>query len=536
MSDMVSVIAERLAAAGCKHAFGIPGGEVLAMMNALDKAGIQFVLCKHENAGGFMAEGTHHANGAPGILLATIGPGVVNGVNSIVNAFQDQVPLIVLSGCVGEAEAASYTHQVFDHRAVLAPITKASLSVADGAADLIVDRAIAIAMADPQGPVHLDIPITAATCEQPTHARGLTPVAGPMVPAQGEWLERARERLRAARRPIMLAGVGAVAHGAGDVIANVCERFGMPLLTTYKGKGLLDEEHPLALGGHGLSPHSDTVVLPLLERADLVLTVGYDPIEMRAGWRFPWDPARAIEIAHAPNRHGMNSAEMSFVGNVRDSLEVLTANLAPDTADVWPDQAPACAREQLKAKFGTRPGWSPQQAFGVARKVVPHNTVVTADSGAHRILLSQMWSCYAPRTLLQSSALCTMGCALPLAIGYRIASPGTPVMAVMGDAGLEMVLGELATIRDQKLSMVVLVMVDESLALIEMKQRQSGLDSLGVDFGATNFAAVAQAMGGTGVVARTASELERALGNAFDNDGFTLVACEIGARAYDGAF
>ncbi|MGF1525638.1 MAG: thiamine pyrophosphate-binding protein, partial [Candidatus Competibacterales bacterium] len=182
MPDLVTAIAQRLHAHGCRHAFGIPGGEVLAIMDALQRAGVAFHLCKHENAGGFMAEGTFHATGAPGILLATIGPGLVNGVNSVANAWQDQVPLIVLSGCVDAVDAATYTHQVFDHRALMAPITKATLTALDGAVDVIVDRALAIATADPQGPVHIDIPIGLAGKDQGPPPRALPPPEAPLAP------------------------------------------------------------------------------------------------------------------------------------------------------------------------------------------------------------------------------------------------------------------------------------------------------------------------------------------------------------------
>lgn len=534
MADMVTLIAERLVAAGCRHAFGIPGGEVLDMMRALDAAGIRFVLCKHENAGGFMAEGTHHADGAPGVLLATIGPGVVNGVNAVVNAWQDQVPLIVLSGCVDDAAAATYTHQVFDHRAVLAPVTKGSFTVPDGAADVIIDRAIALAMAAPQGPVHLDIPIRAASTEQPEQPRSLTPVQAPVVPAEGEWLARARSMLADAQRPVMVAGVGAVAADAGGTIRALCERHSMPLLTTYKGKGLIPEDHPLALGGHGLSPRSDAIVLPLLEAADLILLAGYDPIEMRAGWCAPWDPARVIDMAHAPNRHGMHSSLVSFVGNVDAGLACL--DVAPRRKERWPDGMPARVRAALRTQFEPGPGWGPGRAFQVAREVAPENTVVTADSGAHRILLSQQWICHEPRSLLQSSALCTMGCALPIAIGHAIAEPQTPVLAVMGDAGAEMVLGELATARDNCGRLVVMVMVDRSLALIEMKQRGSGHANLGVDFAGTDFRAVGEALGLRSVAVRDEAGLREAMSAAFARDTPTLVACEIGEKAYEGTF
>ena len=129
MSTASEIVAQHLYEAGCRHAFGIPGGEVLHLMEGLEKAGIDFHLVKHENSGGFMAEGTYHATGAPGILVATVGPGVVNAINVIANAWQDQVPMIFLTGCVDANEAETYTHQVFDHTAVIAPISKASMVI-----------------------------------------------------------------------------------------------------------------------------------------------------------------------------------------------------------------------------------------------------------------------------------------------------------------------------------------------------------------------------------------------------------------------
>ena len=162
MTTTSDIIGKRLYDAGCRHAFGIPGGEVLSLMEGLENAGIDFHLVKHENAGGFMAEGTYHATGAPGILVATVGPGVVNAVNVVANAWQDQVPMIFLTGCVDAAEAETYTHQVFDHTDVIRPISKASMTVADGAVDVMIDKALAIAMQDPPGPVHLDVPINIA--------------------------------------------------------------------------------------------------------------------------------------------------------------------------------------------------------------------------------------------------------------------------------------------------------------------------------------------------------------------------------------
>lgn len=535
MSDTVTIIAEALYDAGCRHAFGIPGGEVLAIMDALAKAGIQFDLCKHENSGGFMAEGTYHATGAPGILLATIGPGLANGLNSVINAWQDQVPLIVMSGCVDAAEAATYTHQIFDQQAVMRTFTKASYVLADGAVDVMVGKAIRTAMEDPPGPVHIDIPINLAIKGQPAPKRYTTPKAAPMAPAQGPDLDEARRLFAEAERPLILAGLGVLHHDCAALVASIAETYAVPVITSYKAKGILPESHPLALGGHGLSPAADKLLLPLFEQADLILAVGYDPIEMRPGWRDPWDPAKCLEFTHIPNRHGMHGSAKSFVGNVGAGLTALTQDIDPQR-EVWPNGEAQAVRVALQEHFAERPHWGAHQAFAAARRASPDEVIVTVDSGAHRILFSQMWETRRPHSVLQSTALCTMGIALPLAIGHKRACPDKPVIAVTGDGGMDMVLGELATLRDMAMPVAIMVMVDEQLGLIELKQRSTGLTNLGVEFGATDFVAVAKAMGGEGVWITDAATLETELPKAFARETFTVLACVIGRQAYEGAF
>jgi acetolactate synthase-1/2/3 large subunit len=529
------LIAQRLAAAGCRHAFGIPGGEVLALMDALPRAGIAFHLAKHENSAGFMAEGAWHATGAPGILLATIGPGVANAVNVVANALQDRVPLVVLSGCVDPAEELTFTHQVFDHTALLRPITKASLRVPADAVDVAVDKALAIALDGQPGPVHLDVPIGVAQGAAVPRGGLRRAAPGPVAPAAGPDLERARAWLAEARRPVVVAGLDALAGRGPRAVADFARRFGAPVVATYKAKGVLPEDDPASLGGAGLSPKADKRILPLLAEADLIVLAGYDPIEMRIGWRDPWGPdARVVSFDRVPNHHHMHQAGAQFVCDVAAGLEALSSGIDPHPT--WPDGRPAEVKAALAADFAPPSAWGPHAAFAALRAALPPETVTTVDSGAHRILLSQMWTCPAPDTLLQSTALCTMGCALPLAIGRKLAEPARPVCAVMGDAGLEMVMGELATLRDTGLPVLVVVLVDESLGLIELKQRAMQLPNLGVDFSGTDFPALARAMGGHGRWIDDAGSLAEAARDALSADRFTLLAVRIGRRAYDGSF
>ena len=527
------IIARRLAEAGCRHAFGIPGGEVLALVDALEAAGIAFHLCKHENAGGFMAEGVHHHDGAPAVLVATIGPGAANLVNVAANALQDKVPMIILTGCVDEAEAASYTHQVLDHGAFLGPVTKASLKAVHGAVDVLVDKALNIALDGQPGPVHLDLPITVATAAQPEAAPVRRPSVSPMAPAAGAGLDQARRWLDEARRPLVIAGVDVLNQNAAKEVAGFAHRFNIPLITTYKGKGILDEHDPLALGGAGLSPRADALLLPLVQQADLVILAGYDPVEMRAGWRNPWGEAsRVVDFSAVPGTHYMHVADLGFVGDIAAGLAALAANMP--SHENWRGGEIGRLKADLARAFPTDESWGPAAVIDTVQQAVPAGTVATADTGAHRILLSQMWRCAAPRSLLQSSGLCTMGCALPLAIGNALAQSGRPVLAFTGDAGLEMVLGELATLRDLQLPVIIIVFVDEQLALIELKQRGMGLARAAVDFGGTDFVALAEAMGGSGVLAGDRESLRAAVDEAQSRRGFTLIACPIGARAYDG--
>lgn len=537
MTDRAAdVLARRLYDAGCRHAFGIPGGEVLTLVDALTKAGIQFILAKHENSAGFMAEGIYHRTGAPGILVATLGPGVANAINVVANAEQDRVPLIFLTGCVDDDEAMTYTHQVFDHQQLLRPITRASLKLNANAAAVVADRAVRFATGPRPGPVHVDVPISVAAAPASDEGYSAPPVPALSGPIDGDDLKRSREWVLRAKRPVVIAGLEALDHSTGNDLQEFVEQSGAELITTYKAKGVIPENHPQVLGGAGLSPIADDILLPIVRQADVIVTAGYDPIEMRTGWRHPWDTTtqHVIELTSHSNDHDMHSASVTFVGDIGAGIRALMPR--KQVIKTWSDGQPAEARTRLDAKFDAPAEWGPGAVMATARKVLPANTIATVDSGAHRILLSQMWTCTEQRTLLQSTGLCTMGCAVPLALGAKIAQPDRPSVAFTGDAGLLMILGELASAVELKLPIIVVVFVDRSLALIDIKQRQRQLQNAGVDFERSDFAAIATAMGGGGVSVSSKPEMEDALKEALGAETFTVVAAEIERESYDGTF
>lgn len=535
MIRAADVLARGLYDAGCRYAFGMPGGEILTLVDALRAIGIRFILCKHENAAGFMAEGAYHRTGAPGILVSTLGPGVANCANVVVNAQQDRVPLVVLTGCVDPEETLTYTHQIFNHRSLFDPITKATFTLLPSVADVIAEKAVAIATGDRPGPVHIDVPIAVADALIEKSNRSRHTAISPTAPAEGEALTTARQWLAKAERPIIIAGLDVINQRASRIVQSFAENYEIPVVTTYKAKGVVPEDHPLALGAAGLSPLADQVLLPLFKEADLILAVGYDPIEMRIGWRDPWDPEaqRVVEFAAAANLHYMHRATMSFVCDVGAGLNALATGAKANRT--WARDKAAEQRKRYRELFSSRGEWGPATIVECIRRIFPRDAIATVDSGAHRILISQLWEAYEPRSLLQSSGLATMGCALPLAMGAKIAEEGRPVIALSGDAGLLMVIGELSTLAELKIPITIVVFVDASMALIEMKQRSRQFPSVGVDFDFCNFAAIGRAFGGYGDTVGDVPSLERALRSALERkDRFSIIGAKIGRRAYDG--
>jgi acetolactate synthase-1/2/3 large subunit len=537
MNRVADAVAAVLRAAGVRHAFGMPGGEVVTLVDALGLAGIDFILMRNETAAAMAAAATSLSTGAPGLLVTTLGPGLANAVNGIADAVQERAPLIVLSGVVDEAVRGRYTHQVLDQAKLLSGLVKSSFTLTAQDAGEVVARAVRLATTHPMGPVHLDLAPGLAAAAAASARRRVAPLRPTRlgVDRADPALATLRRAWDSAERPLIMAGFEAARSGAGPALTGLARRRGAPVLTTYKGKGLIDETDALALGAAGLSPKADAIIHTLIARADLVLLAGYDPIEMRPGWLDPFpDGAPVFDLTEAAIDHGMHDAHAQIVGPLPALIEALGHGSAGGRT--WACGSVSETRRRLDEAFAPPAPWGPHTIVDALRANIPADGVVTVDSGAHRILLSQRWSARRPLSLLQSAGWCTMGSALPLAIGVATAEPQRSVVAVMGDGGVEMTLGELGTLRDRGLPVVVLVFQDESLALIELKQRQAGLARAGVTLGGTDYVAIARAFGGVGIRAADTATLQTALREGLARrDVFTLIACPFDASAYDAA-
>ncbi|MBI4195699.1 MAG: thiamine pyrophosphate-binding protein [Betaproteobacteria bacterium] len=533
MPKTADIIAQALKEEGVRCAFGIPGGEVLELLEAFRKAGIRFVLTKQELGAGFMADASYQLTGKPGVLVATLGPGITNTATAVAQALLDRSAMIVITGEIATSLKAVYTHQIIDQEALLRPIVKWSTTLAAQGAFGQVRKGISLACAPMPGPVHFNVPTDVAGAQQ--GAAGRFAPARVTVQPKARDMSRIASWLRSAKRPLALVGIGVQLDDAAQELRKFVEKWRVPFITTYKAKGVVPEDHSLCIGGTGLSPVVDKIHMAHVDDADLVLTIGFDPVELRSDWMNPWDGnKRTVNIDLVPNTHHVFRSAIECAGSVAGALRVLTAKAPLRAPRRRTDAELDRYRATLRAAVAHRPatGLGPYQVASTLREVFPRDTIATIDTGSHRILINHVWRSYEPRRLLQSNGLGSMGYALPAAIAAKLLFPKRPVLAMMGEAGLDMVIGEMALLDKHKLPVVVVVFRDDTLSLIKLKQERMKLPETGVATGSPDYALLAKAYGGNGVAVQSPAELRKAARAALRSPRFTLIEARIDPAEY----
>ncbi|MEO7404141.1 MAG: thiamine pyrophosphate-binding protein, partial [Burkholderiales bacterium] len=271
------LIVATLKAAGIRHGFGVPSGNVLPLMEAMRAGGIGFVLTAHEGSAGFAADVTARMTGKPGLCIATLGPGATNLTTGVGNAYLDRSPLIALTCTLSQAQLGRRIQMWIDHHQLFKPITKASFRLEPGKIGTTVTEALRIALSEPVGPVHLDLPEDVALMEatEPVPAL-LTPMPLPSAPEEA--IQRAAELIRSAKRPIAVIGTSAMRMRIPRELRAFIERHNIPFASTTMAKGLIDEDHPLSIGC--IERAKRKVQRAFLHKADLIIGLGYDTIEV----------------------------------------------------------------------------------------------------------------------------------------------------------------------------------------------------------------------------------------------------------------
>jgi acetolactate synthase-1/2/3 large subunit len=269
--------------------------------------------------------------------------------------------------------------------------------------------------------------------------------------------------------------------------------------------------------------------------ADLILTIGFDPVELRSDWMAPWsEEKRSVNIDLVPNTHHVYRTALEYAGSIASCLSMLAAAAPESTPARWPAGGLNGYRMAIRTAiehYGER-GLGPYQVVSTLREIFPRDTIATVDTGSHRILINHVWESYEPRRLLQSNGLGSMGYALPAAIAAQLLFPKRPVLAMMGEAGLDMVIGEMALLEKYELPLTIVVFRDDTLSLIKLKQERMKLPETGVRTGSPDYALLAKAYGGDGVVVEDVDSLRRAAQSALRSARFTLIEARIDPAEY----
>ncbi len=513
-------IVETLVRRGVKRIFGIPGGgSSLALIEAADRAGLQFVLTRTETAGAIMAAVTGEITEAPGVMLAGVGPGAASAVNGVAYAHLERAPMILFTD-----GPASSLHQSFDQNALYAPVSKSQSRLTPENAATKFDELIDEALTHPRGPVQIDL--TAADADRSVR------LADPILPSDpsiqntigGNAVDRARALIAQSKRPVVIAGLEARWGNGPQALAGLATALSCPVLCTYKAKGVLPDGHALAVGLFT----GARAEAPLLESADLVIPVGFDPVEMIPA---PWTSEAPIIDLRAGDGPDLDFGD---VLRINGALADTVAAIAPASSQsVWSNREIAALRDDMTARLRLAgSGHTAQSVVEELETHAPANCRLTVDAGAHMFSAMACWMASSPFGVLKSNGLSTMGYALPAAIASALQEPDVPVVAVTGDGGMGMCLGELATAAEHGCRLVVVVLNDSSLSLIDIKQSRTQRQCRGVRTSEIDFARAADAFGCAAWRVGRHDELGPVLCEAFAADGPVLIDVRVDASGY----
>src|SRR2546430_5306828 len=471
-------IGDRLRAAGVRHVYGHPGGEVVDLIEGFREAGLEFVLTKHETAAAFMAEAAAAATGIPGVCLATLGPGATNLVTGVAHAYLDRAAVVAFSGQLPAERYEIATHQRLDLRHLFAPITKWQATVSPANAAAVVERALRVAQRPRRGPVYLEVPSDVP--KQSTVDVALLRYATEPVSAIDEdAIRTAAARLRGSERPLLLVGMDANEDAVAGPLRRLAEAWSVPVMVSPKAKGIFREDHPLFLGTiEGLGT---AYLYDYIDTCDLVLMVGFDPVEFDRDWTAR---ARIVDIGVVPNDDRYYGSEVEVVGPIDAALERLSRDPQPK---VSPDEIHTF-RDAFAARL--RPssaGLTPQQVLRELRAALPEDALFTCDVGYNNAVSAPRWQSHRPRTFFLSNGLSSMGYGLPAALALKMAEPARRVACVVGDGGFAMSMAELETGVRLGLGVLGVVLVDDALSQIRAGQELKGYSVVGTTFGAIEY-------------------------------------------------
>jgi acetolactate synthase-1/2/3 large subunit len=497
------ILCETLTRLGVKHIFGYPGGAILPVYDALGKSKLHHILVRHEQGATHMADGYARATGGVGVAMATSGPGATNMVTGIATAMLDSSPVVCITGQVSSKLLGSDAFQEVDITGITMPITKHNVVVSK-VEDIArtVREAFIIANSGRPGPVLVDITKDAqqATAEFDWEASSPNlPVKRQRNNHDQEEFDRAVELLNSAKRPLILAGRGIILSGAMRDFEKFVHTSNIPVAMTLLGIGCFPASDPLNLGMMGM--HGEAWVNNAIQEADLLIAVG-----MRFDDRVTGDlrvyarNARKIHIEVDRAEINKNvKVDAAIIGDAGETLAALLPHVHERNHSGWLAHIASLKGDSAVRDIQSLPDSGHLYAAHVINdlwKVTGGNAIVVTDVGQHQMWEAQYYHHDAPRTLITSGGLGTMGFALPAAIGAKMARPDSEVWVVVGDGGFQMTMCELATIVQEKINIKIAIINNGYLGMVRQWQ-EFFYDKryVATPLVAPNFAALANSFG-----------------------------------------
>ncbi len=507
--NVAGAVAKALADAGITKAFGLPGGEVLVLIDEMRKAGIEFVLMRHEANAGLAAAVYGKIKRQPGVVVATLGPGAANLLLPIANSYLDQEPLLAITAQIPEEFPASHTHQLLPLHDTFRPMCRVVESVTQSNAGDAVGQAVAACMNRPYGTSYLTL--SAREAVKPLLMIGRKYNEGPPTRPMANPAARAadlRSRCAMAERPLVLIGLG-VDSRRSEPLRRWLDAWQLPFAVTPKVKGIVDEESPNFVGViSGMA--ADGVMVDALKASDLLIGFGLDPVEIDKTWHAELPIQWVLEVRNATDV-APNDAQL--VNHVA-LLDELMEGRPPKS---W-GRPFASFQKQRADMLKGRPGadgvmW-PGDIIRALAEAVPPETIVTTDVGSHKYLFGQFWPSRHPETFWMSNGLSGMAYGLSAAIGAKLARPDVPVLAAVGDGGFSMNAQELETAERVGAPFVSVVLEDNAYSLIKLAQENRKLEPYRMDFNAIDNVKMAEACGMRAIRTSNPDELASAVKRA----------------------
>ena len=466
-------IIESLKNMGVKTIFGYPGGQTIPFYDMLYDADINHILVRHEQAAAHAADGYARASGRVGVCLATSGPGATNLVTGIGTAYMDSSPIVAITGQVPTHLIGNDAFQEADIIGITMPIVKYSYQPKNP--DLIpsiIKSSFEIASTGRPGPVLIDVPKEVQEGELTKFDDSLieTPGYNPTIKGNIRQVKKARDLIKEAKKPMILAGAGVIISHACAELRKFAETINAPVMTSLLGKGAFDETNELALGMLGM--HGRKVSNDYINESDLLIAIGIRFSDRTTGRLDSFAPdTKIIHIDIDPAEIGKNvEVDLPIVGDARNILsslnKVLTTYKPSSDVNKWTDMIKQKKIELLPRVTYDDVPLKPQTVIKEIAEVLTPESILTTDVGQNQMWAAHFFDTQKPRKFISSGGLGTMGFGFPAAIGAKVACPDDPVVSLNGDGGFLMVCQELATVREYDLPVIAIVLENRTLGMV----------------------------------------------------------------------